>query len=215
MEARVEQLQAAKDVKDLQDRIKILVKEPVKNRAELDKLEADLKTQKQKAGGAVYTSEEMGVTKARLGAAQERESPEYIQQQAEQERRVGIQRFETETEIKGMQARRRGDVAGAQAAEDVSKLTAHMDQLISAGFGTQEAASLGLKQTQEEIAQQYVPASNITSSLQAVGGGGFESQVDPELDSARRREAIQSEMLNVLKILAGQEPDQVSQTTFK
>jgi hypothetical protein len=211
LETQVEQLQHAKKLKESQAELNALVEAKAEPRL-IKAKQAEVERERGLAGGVEFTPEAEARAKAKLGIAQEEESR--TAQLAEEKRRAKVQTFQIETDIRGQQARRRGDIAGAQAAEDVSSLTKNIEQLQAAGFGKAEAQRLGLAQTQEDIAQQYVPASQIVSSMAAVGGGGEVSQVDPELDSARRREQIQSEMLSVLKILAGQESEQPAQPTF-
>lgn len=132
----------------------------------------------------------------------------------EELRQAKVEEFQVTTEMRGKAARSRGDVRGAEAAEDLSAAAQHFEQLLPS-LGKDKAASVALQETQADITQQYQGAAHVVSSMQAVGGGGNASGVDPAMASARRREELQSRMVELLQILTGQETQQPTTPTFQ
>ena len=157
------------------------------------------------AGTAEFTAEggaaALFKAEAEAAAARKREAQP---PGPEETRQARVQQLQIETEIKGHEARRRGDIAGAQAQEDIADFMQNFEQL-RGPLGEQKGASVALAKTSDAISQQYTDAQKVVSSMTAIGGGGGISGVNPQLESAKRREALQQEMVKLLGVLAGQE----------
>lgn len=199
--------------------------EQMRQAQKADMLEAELKqnddplkridAQRARAlsGGVKFDANAKQELETQATMAQRREGE--AGQLGEDVRQERIKRNAIETDIKGSEARRRGDIRGAQAMEDLAKFSSRFEDNLSAGFGKDKAASFAKRQTDDEIAQEYQDAQKVVSSMQSVGGGGNFSGVDPMLQSARRREELQARMVDLLGILTGQEPQQSAPPTFQ
>jgi hypothetical protein len=210
LEARAEQLRMAKEYYMLQKQ------QPPEGATEDEKRALEIKKQRAKtlAGPealAAYTPRALEESEVQAGLAKKREEAAPRPEELRQER---VQTFEIQTDIRGRQARSRGDVRGAEAAEDLSAAAKNFEQLLPL-MGKDKAASVALQETQADITQQYQGAAHVVSSMQAVGGGGNASGVDPAMASARRREELQSRMVELLQILTGQETQQPTTPTFQ
>lgn len=211
-EARAEQLRQAKKAIELEAGMRDRQFATTEDKLEA---EARLKEAQLRAGPEAieeYRKRPELLTEAEKQAqiATRREAEPPSPEEMRQER---VQAFQIQTEMQAKGARLKGDVRTAQAAEDVSALTKSFETLLPL-FGEKEAARISLAQTQQDIAGQYQGAAHVVSSMQAVGGGGNVSGVDPMLQSARRREELQNKMVELLGILTGQEPAQAPPTTF-
>lgn len=209
LEAKAEQFRQAEKVGILEKRLKETT-EPEERR----RVQTEVERARALAGGVKFTPEGKAEAEVQVQLAQKREAE--AGQLREQVRQQKVQRFELGTEIEAHEARRRGDIRGAEALEDVQRFTRNFEELLGAGFGKKEAGELARKKTEDEIQQEFAGAQQVVSSMQAIGGGGNVSGVDPMLQSARRREELQQKMVQLLETLAGQQDSSyLGQPTFQ
>jgi hypothetical protein len=169
----------------------------------------ELDRAKKLSGGKKYDAAEEYRLGVKLAEQQERETkaPELGAQMPQVQAEKMI--FQAGTEA--LFARASGDIKTAMHLEDFEKFANTFRQL-QPTFGP-EAAGMAQQRTQAEIAQEVAQSAGAraVSSMAAIGGGGNVSGVDPMLESSRRIENLNREMVGLLQILAGQEqPENVT-----
>lgn len=199
-EAKAAQLRQAKIAKELE-----AAPPGARATAEVrNKYEQDLRRSRALAGPQALAQYSPAALHAAEVAAAKQKKVEAAPPSPEEKRQADVQKFQIDTEIKGHQARRRGDIATAQQQEDIADFTSNFEQLLPL-LGKQQAAAVALDKTSDNIATQYQDSQKVVSSMTAIGGGGGVSGVNPQLESAKRREALQQEMVKLLEVLTGQE----------
>jgi hypothetical protein len=142
-----------------------------------------------------YTKEE-----AQKQAAEE-------QRQRAQERVAQAEAFRTQRQREiyegGMALK--GNTQGLAEARDSDAFRDRIREGIANHLSPQEAAQYAYQSGMQEITAQQrdFNQSHVVDSLQRIGGGGGVAS-DPGLDSAKRRESLQQQMLEVLRQIAQQ-----------
>lgn len=154
------------------------------------------------AGGETFDPNKFMQLSVQMGVAKEKEARAGTYEA--EKRSARFEEFGIQASLQEHAARRRGDIRQAQTFQDLGRFAKTFEDLIPI-FGEQKAAQIAQAQTEDEIKQEYMTPA-VVSSLQAVGGGGNVAST-PMLEAARRQEALQQQMVELLKALVGT-PDQ-------
>jgi hypothetical protein len=215
-EAKAEQLRQARDLYVLEQKKAAQTNLPEEKKLELEQQisrtrsrtsDEAIKQYKEQGSNALANAE----IEAETAKKREASRPSALQSQA-----IRGQRFQIQTDIAGTEAKSRGDLKSRQAFEDLSKFTHHFDELISAGFGKEEATQLAQAQTGADIREEYAGQQPQVGSMTAMGGGGNLPGIDASTEIARRQETLQQKMVDYLAVLAGveQKPQEKSQAVY-
>jgi hypothetical protein len=211
--ARAEQLRQAKQATIEQITVDKLRKEKAEP-AKIQAAEIRLERAKTLAGpeGIKTFAEtgERGLRKAEVAAEVARKA-EAARPSGEDIRRQQVERLQIQTDIRGRDARARGDIKTAQAMEDLSTFSHHAEQLMGSGFSKQEALVLAGEETRADITEQYAGRQQPVGAIQTIGGGGNLPGVDASLEIARRQETLQQKMVDYLAILSGSTEEKAAQ----